>query len=331
MGLILGIDEVGRGAWAGPLAVGAVVLDSSRKLDGLNDSKKLTKKFREHEACEIQQSAIAIGVAYIDAKIIDRIGLTAALKLASRQAFAQIPAEIREQLDQIVIDGTLNFLDQEPPCIREKTITLIKADAKIASVSAASIIAKVSRDHYMQRLDTVFPKYHFAKHVGYGTAAHLAALKNFGVVAGIHRESFAPVAKITGAKIIKKVVRNQKQNVGFASRNLGYAAETVATEFLKNHGHKIIARNWKTKFCEIDIISTCRKTLFFTEVKFRENAIHGDGLAAITPRKLLQMRKAAEIFLSLHAEFAKDCDAQVAAISLSRNPPAVDEFIENID
>jgi ribonuclease HII len=135
MSLILGIDEVGRGAWAGPLAVGAVVFDSRNAPAGLRDSKKLTKIQREKLSREIKQSAISIGVAWVDAKIIDRIGLSRSLKLAAENAFSQIPPDIRENLDQIVVDGTIQLLDDP------RAITLVKADDKIASVSAASIVA----------------------------------------------------------------------------------------------------------------------------------------------------------------------------------------------
>jgi len=330
MALILGLDEVGRGAWGGPLAVGAVVLDSARHIDGLNDSKQLSRQFREHEIREIQNGAIAIGVGWINANIIDQIGLTKALKLASRHAFAQIPAEVRDHLDQIVIDGTQNFLDAESGTVREKTITLIKADAKIASVSAASIVAKVCRDHYMRRLDQLWPDYGFAGHVGYGTALHRAAIAKFGPIAGIHRFSFAPITEFAGQRISRKTETTVKQILGKVSRSLGYDAETVAAEFLTAHGHRIISRNFKTKFYEIDIISVYHKTLYFTEVKFRENANFGGGLDAITSRKLNQMRRAVEIFMSQRADFAKGFDVQLSAIALSHNPPRVDEFIENI-
>ena len=342
--LILGIDEVGRGSWAGPLAVGAVVLNSENVPAGLKDSKKLTKISREKLARATKIQAVAIGVGWVDAAKIDEFGLTKSLKLAAQNAFAQIPPDVRENLDEIIIDGTLKLLDDP------RATTLVRADAKIAAVSAAAIVAKVFRDNYMGRLDALFPEYHFAAHVGYGTAAHLAALQNRGVIAGVHRETFAPVAKILANNLersrfglsrsvsgrtsrdVRDFSARQKtarQILGKTSRNLGYAAETVAAEFLIQNGHEIVARNWKTKFCEIDIVSVRAKTLYFTEVKFRENAKHGDGLAAITPRKLAQMRKSAEIFLATHADFAQDFDVRISAISLRDNPPQIDEFVED--
>ncbi len=341
MALILGIDEVGRGSWAGPLAVGAVVLDSDNVPEGLKDSKQLSKKRRETLSRSIKESAVAIGVGWVDAYGIDRLGLTASLKSAALQAFEQILLDVRDSLDQIVIDGTINFLNEvNNSDLQSKITTMPKADDRISAVSAASIVAKVFRDHYMVRLDAVFPNYHFGEHVGYGTALHRECLQQFGVIPGIHRESFSPVEKLLQVPDPEKprnmpvnsrnIKQNNKRVVGRTSRELGYQAETVAANYLEQAGHKIVARNWKTKFCEIDIISICGETLYFNEVKFREKAAYGNGLDAVTKRKLNQMEKAAQLFLSVHNELTKDFSVQLAAISLSDNPPKVDEFIENI-
>jgi len=348
MTLILGIDEVGRGAWAGPLAVGAVVFDSSVTPNGLADSKKLTKHQRENLIGDIKQSALAVGIGWIDAAVIDQIGLSRALKVATENAFAQISPDIQTQLDQIIIDGTINLLNNAPPNVHEKVTTLIKADAKIAAVSAAAIVAKVTRDHYMTQLAQVFPDFHFAAHVGYGTAAHLAELQKFGALDGIHRQSFAPISKLACHSKLDLESSKRRVAIGDAlsdwipgqarndvrgdkiSKTAGRIAENIAAEFLKTKGHQIIARNWRTKFCEIDIISACNQTIFFTEVKFRENAKHGDGLDAITPKKLAQMRRAAEIFLTTRAEFTNNFNPQISAISLCNNPPEVDNYLECI-
>lgn len=180
--MIVGIDEVGRGAWAGPMAVGAVMLGEAT-IEGLTDSKKLTKKQRELLDIEIRQKAVAIGIGWVSAKLIDEIGLSQALKLASRRALAHI----RQEYHEIIIDGTIALID-------DPRVTLLKkADLLIPSVSAASIVAKVARDNYMKHLDLVFPGYEFAGHVGYGTAAHRAAIKLRGVTP-LHRLSYAPLA-----------------------------------------------------------------------------------------------------------------------------------------
>lgn len=184
--MILGIDEVGRGPWAGPLVVGAVVLGEVR-IDGLTDSKKLSKKRREELARLIHDSA-AVGLGWVHAPEIDEIGLSASLRLATKRAVELITLPYHE----IIIDGTINFLADTSK--GSYVTTLAKADLLIPSVSAASIVAKVARDKYMALQDDVYPGYGFSSHVGYGTAAHRAAIENNGVTP-LHRLSFAPLAK----------------------------------------------------------------------------------------------------------------------------------------
>jgi ribonuclease HII len=181
--MIVGIDEVGRGAWAGPMVVGAVLLGDVT-ISGLTDSKLLSKKRREQFDLEIRQKAIAIGLGWVSAKQIDEIGLSQALKLAARRALAHIQDEYQE----IIIDGTIALID-------DPRVTLLKkADLLIPTVSAAAIIAKVARDNYMKHLDEVFPGYAFTGHVGYGTAAHRGAIEKLGVTP-LHRLSYAPLAQ----------------------------------------------------------------------------------------------------------------------------------------
>lgn len=177
----MGIDEVGRGCWAGPLVAGAVVL--GEPIEGLKDSKLLTKNARNRLASEIKTQALAIGLGWVDASTIDRVGITTAVKLAMEQALAAITIAY----DEVVIDGHLNFLAELP-----KTRALIKADALMPSVSAASIVAKVARDTYMEKLAAQLPQYGFDRHVGYGTALHLERLQKHGVTE-FHRQSYKPI------------------------------------------------------------------------------------------------------------------------------------------
>ncbi|HSW77660.1 MAG TPA: ribonuclease HII [Candidatus Chromulinivoraceae bacterium] len=189
--MIVGIDEVGRGAWAGPLVVGAVLL-ASVPIEGLTDSKKLTRLQRERLNVEIRQKAAGIGLGWVSAKQIDRIGLSEALKLASRMAVAHI----HTTYDEIIIDGTVKFIDD--PRVR----VMKKADLLVPSVSAASIVAKVARDNYMKHLDMIFPGYKFSGHVGYGTAAHRSAIDLLGVTP-FHRLSYAPLVKYDTSVMIR--------------------------------------------------------------------------------------------------------------------------------
>lgn len=190
--MILGIDEVGRGPWAGPLVVGAVVLGDV-EIDGLTDSKKLTKKRRELLDIEVRERAAGFGLGWVHADEIDQIGLSASLVLATKRAVEQVNASYSE----ITIDGTINFLKDTTK--GRYVTTLPKADLLIPSVSAASIIAKVARDRYMANQDDIFPGYKFVSHVGYGTAAHRAAIEELGVTP-LHRLSFAPLAKYRPAE-----------------------------------------------------------------------------------------------------------------------------------
>jgi ribonuclease HII len=186
--MILGIDEVGRGSWAGPLVVGAVVL-SDEMIDGLTDSKKLSKKRREQLDIEIREKAEGIGLGWVEPAEIDEIGLSKSLELATRRAVEQIKTPYSE----IIIDGTVNFLKGTS---KEEYVTnLIKADLLIPSVSAASIVAKVARDNYMAMQDDIYTGYDFKSHVGYGTSAHSKAIDENGITK-LHRLSFAPIKKI---------------------------------------------------------------------------------------------------------------------------------------
>ena len=182
LGMItVGIDEVGRGCWAGPVVAGAVIL--REPIPRLKDSKKLSKKQRENLSKQINSKALAIGLGWIAASEIDEVGITEAVRRAMQQALVQIQIDY----DEVIIDGDLNFLVDIP-----KTRALIKADDTIPSVSAASIVAKVARDNYMADIEKDYPDYGFGQHVGYGTALHLEKLKLHGV-SDLHRRSFKPV------------------------------------------------------------------------------------------------------------------------------------------
>lgn len=180
----MGIDEVGRGCWAGPLVAGAVLLQG--EVSGLKDSKKLSKAQREKLALAIAESGSHIGLGWVTPAEVDELGLTQAVRVAMERALAQIAAPY----DEVVIDGNLNFLAHLP-----KTKAVIKADDTVSAVSAASIVAKVARDNHMIELAKQYPGYGFETHVGYGTAQHSAALKRLSVSA-VHRRSYKPIQKL---------------------------------------------------------------------------------------------------------------------------------------
>lgn len=320
--MILGIDEVGRGPWAGPLVIGAVILGGV-VIDGLTDSKKLTKKRREELDIVIREQAKGIGLGWVHAEELDRIGLSAALVLATKRAVEQVKAPYHE----IIIDGTVNFLKDTTK--GSYVATLKKADLLIPSVSAASIVAKVARDAYMTEQDMIYPGYGFHSHVGYGTAAHIAAINKFGVTPQ-HRLSFAPLQKYAKKDAIP--YNPQCKEPSFAnkvlrtSKGIGDVAENEVAQYLVRAGHDIIDRNWKTKFCEIDIVSKKDALVYFTEVKYRRQPGQGGGLAAITPSKLRQMKFAAEFYVL--ANKLSGTDMRLAAAAVTGEPPEVETFLE---
>jgi ribonuclease HII len=186
--MIIGIDEVGRGCWAGPLVACAVKLEhnfvvSKARPWKLGDSKKLTKKQREETVLALDELQIINASGWVSPLEVDELGLTKGTELAMRRAIEQLEYESCE----IIIDGNINFLQDLP-----NTKAVIKADDSVPAVAAASIIAKVARDKYMAEIALKYPEYHFEKHVGYGTKAHSDALKKYGVT-NIHRKSYKPI------------------------------------------------------------------------------------------------------------------------------------------
>lgn len=300
--MILGIDEVGRGPWAGPLVVGAVVL-GGQEIDGLTDSKKLSKKKRDLLDIEIREKASGFGLGWVHSDELDQVGLAAALRLATIRAVEQIKAPYHE----IIIDGTINFLSDTAK--GKYVTTMPKADLLVPSVSAASIIAKVARDNYMSEQGEKFKEYGFADHVGYGTAKHIAAIEKNGVTP-LHRLSFAPLKKYKEKATTKQI---------------GDLAEDVAVEYLIKNKHKIIARNYKTKTYEIDIVSKKDDVYYFNEVKYRKTNNSGDGFDAITSQKLQKMVYAARCYTQ---SFDINKDIRLMAVSISNDPPVVDDYLD---
>jgi ribonuclease HII len=183
-----GVDEAGRGPWAGPVVAAAVILDPQNIPPGLNDSKKLNEAKRE-ALFELVMTSSTVGVGIVDASTIDDINILKATYLAMSKAMAAL----HPQPTLALIDGNSS------PLVSIRTQTIIGGDAKCLSIAAASIIAKVTRDRLMHEIDIHYPGYGFAKHKGYGTAFHAAALNRFGPCPE-HRKSFAPIAKLTIAR-----------------------------------------------------------------------------------------------------------------------------------
>ncbi|MGE0385888.1 MAG: ribonuclease HII [Gammaproteobacteria bacterium] len=183
-----GVDEVGRGPLAGPVVAAAVILDPDRPIEGLADSKKLSARRREQLAAAIRQRALAFALGRAEVAEIDAINILQASLLAMRRAIEALPVLPA----RVLVDGV------HVPAVACVAHAIVGGDATVASIGAASILAKVVRDAEMTALDAEFPGYGFAVHKGYPTAAHLAALERLGPSA-VHRLSFAPVRRATRA------------------------------------------------------------------------------------------------------------------------------------
>ncbi|PKN00713.1 MAG: ribonuclease HII [Elusimicrobia bacterium HGW-Elusimicrobia-1] len=182
---LVGVDEAGRGPLAGPVVAAAVALDNKRSIRGINDSKKLSPRRREELFCLISRRALAFCAASSSRAFVDREGILKATFAACRKAVRGLEKKLgRRAARLIVFDGNL-----EIPRLGRNQKTLIGGDGKSACVAAASIVAKVTRDRIMRRLDAKYPEYGFAAHKGYGTRAHIAAIKKLGACP-LHRKSF---------------------------------------------------------------------------------------------------------------------------------------------
>ena len=320
--MILGIDEVGRGPYAGPLVIGACILgdwqnsENAEWIEKLTDSKKLSAKRREELYVLIKEKALAAATGWVSGAEIDEIGLSEALRLATRRAVEQIQ-QTKVPFSEIIIDGTMNFLVGTK--LEKYVSTLKKGDFLVKEISAASILAKVERDKYMVELDAVYPEYGFGKHVGYGTAAHQKAMEEFGLTPE-HRRSFRPVREIAEQKTTikpknatrletaaepkntseQKITNKQKTT----TKQLGDCGEQVVVDYLETSGHEIVARNYKTKLFEVDIISRKNEMLYFTEVKYRSDHDFGEALDFIDQKKQQKMRLSVKGFMEANPEYA---------------------------
>lgn len=187
-GLIAGIDEAGRGPLAGPVVAACVILDRNNYPSQINDSKKVSKKYRKFFFENLQKSSL-IGVGIVDEKTIDQINILQATKLAMQMAFEDLCVKNNLIPDLVLVDG--NFT----PGINCKAKSIIKGDQKSLSIAAASIIAKETRDQIMEKLDKEFPQYGWAKNMAYATTFHLEAIRKFGICK-YHRLSFEPIKRL---------------------------------------------------------------------------------------------------------------------------------------
>ncbi|PKQ21245.1 MAG: ribonuclease HII [Actinobacteria bacterium HGW-Actinobacteria-6] len=181
--VVAGVDEVGRGCLAGPVSAGAVVLNAETRIQGLDDSKRLTPEMRVHMDAEIRASALAIAVAHVDPILIDGLGIAAANLLAMRRAVAALGVPV----DHVIVDGL-------PVDMGVVSTAVVGGDRRVSAIAAASIVAKVARDAMMRDFDEQFPEYGFGANKGYGTVEHIETIRRIGPCV-LHRMSFAPCSQ----------------------------------------------------------------------------------------------------------------------------------------
>lgn len=189
---IVGVDEAGRGPLCGPVVAACCILPKEYKNEHINDSKKLSEKKREIAYKEIIENALDYGIGIVDAKRIDEINIYEATKEAMHIAISKL----KISYDLILTDAMK--LQNE----KVEVIPLIKGDAKCECIAAASIIAKVTRDHILEEYDKKYPQYGFKSHKGYGTKKHIEAIKHYGIIKDFHRESYEPIKSLIKNKQI---------------------------------------------------------------------------------------------------------------------------------
>jgi len=304
MKIIAGVDEVGRGPLAGPVLAAAVILPEDHTINGLRDSKKLSKVKREKLFPIIQEQALGIGIGLVDVKTIDEINIREATLIAMQRALDNLP--IRP--DKALIDG-------HP--LKNQVIPnegIIGGDDLIDSIKAASIIAKVTRDTMMVDYGRIFPEYGFEKHNGYGTELHMKALNKYRATP-IHRRSFKPVM-------------HKMPTLTWLSeqKRIGWMGEKLAALYLNGKGLEILEMNRNCPpYCEINIIAKIGKEIVFTQVKttFKKNL---DTLDEKVNKNKLKKIIPATYQYQKEMEQVRDIRVDYVFVNLKKNKPIIKHF-----
>ncbi|MDP6340027.1 MAG: ribonuclease HII [Candidatus Marinimicrobia bacterium] len=297
MEIIAGVDEAGRGPLAGPVVAAAVILPPNHQVEGLADSKKLSPKKREKVFDEIMAVA-EVGIGRVSHQTIDQINILQATFKAMRKALGSL----KQTPSKALIDG-YKLPDQVI-----KNVGVIDGDNKVESISAASIVAKVTRDRIMLSVDPIFPEFGFARHKGYGTIQHVEALNKYKATP-IHRKTYQPVkANLPGMRWLK------------ISRRIGKLGEQLAAlQYLKN-GYQVIEMNRTcSHFGELDIIAEKNDEWVFIEVKTATKDQLGGPILKVDPAKLRKLESAIQYYLSEQDE-EKDIRLDVVTVMLDKKP-----------
>ena len=296
---VAGIDEAGRGPWAGPVVAGAVVLAENCYIPGLRDSKTLSPRRREEFSRIIKEKAISYSIGMVDSEEIDNLNILQATFKAMKKALEGLPG--RPQF--LLVDGCHRI-----PGIDIPQLALVKGDSLSLSVSAAGVLAKVTRDEIMQRLDKEFPRHGFKRHKGYGTREHEMCLNRFGPTE-IHRFSFRPVER--------------------SRKKLGRWGEERARRFLKDNGYKILGKNVRTRLGEVDILAEDDGIVVFIEVKTRASDRFGRGEESISLVKQRRLVRMAFQIMKSQNLFARDFRFDVLSIYRDRDKKWKMNLIKN--
>lgn len=302
--LVCGVDEAGRGPLAGPVVAAAVILPAGARLEGLGDSKQLTPRQRERLAARIKKEAVAWAVKAASVQEINATNILRAAQLAMLRALAALSVGP----EWVLVDG--------PHPLRALAIPqtpLVKGDATSASIAAASILAKVTRDQIMDELDTRYPVYGFRRHRGYPTPEHVAALLKYGP-SPVHRTNFSPVKEL-----LMTTTRQQT----------GRRGEEAAVAYLQEHGYTIVCRNYRRREGELDLVAMDGSTLVFIEVKARRNTAFGLPQESVIGRKQARIRQLARCFLAEKGTRAAAYRFDVIAVSWGPEGKPRIEHIKN--
>lgn len=270
--LLCGVDEAGRGPLAGDVYAAAVILPTDCYIEGLNDSKKLTPKKRDELYDVIKEKAVAYSVGIATIAEIEEHNILNATFLAMSRAVDGL--SVKPQM--VLVDGNRN------PKLSVHSKTVIKGDATSACIAAASILAKVERDRYMEKIAEEYPEYQFDKHKGYGTALHYEMLDKYGV-SPVHRKSF-----------LKKYLSGEKT----PAAKKGEFGENAACDYLKENGYEILFRNYHSVYGEVDIIAKKEEVIAFVEVKTRKADVKVKAKDAVSLSKQGKIIKTALTYIA---------------------------------
>ena len=308
--VLAGVDEAGRGPLAGPVVAAAVVLNPADIPAGLRDSKKISAKKREKLALEIRQRALHIGVGIVHEQDIDRHNILQATFEAMRQAVGNLGVQPTE----VQVDG--NFII---PDLRLNQKAIVGGDDLVPEISAASIIAKTTRDAMLVSYDKLFPEYGFKSHKGYGAKTHMEILKSKGRTP-IHRRSFRPVAE------------SSNLNYKYFNQESAYGrmGEIIAGMFLIRNNYQLLAHSYHAgRDGEIDLIVVHENQIVFVEVKsFGGESDDSLALERVTPAKQKQIAKIAEIYLQNHEIAQPDCRFDIITVNFSTPKPDIRHYEE---